>query len=489
MKPNFKYDFSISYASPDHAFVAEVVTALQARGLRVFFAPKSQGELIGGALHKTLQEVYGTEARFCLMFVSDHYTKSLWTMEVELPCALDRQNQDGERHIIPVRLDQTKLPGVIEADRESVRVDIRNPTPIGIADHCVAIMLAAEEPAAQSTDDKSQDRLVMRVISLTEFDRELLRGSFQHFKGWLSRNSYMIPVELRLPQFIVHTLEEYEAYAGTPEFEEHVPNTKAQFKEALKLIRREMECILKVPDSVFGVSRPYGEHRFLLTDQAVELIERYVLAKTIAIARCLKTWQLVGGPSPDWASRFADCAPLWTPEVMGGLAWLCRALGEEIHLWIGSNLYEKDRPSDWLRVYIPVSLTLRGTQEPPTAEETLRLLAPQLLEARIEGRTPDLLSDALHYPDRLDYYDKNEFCIECLHFNASGMKKNDGSSIPSRGALEAFRDWWLEAGKSGTVPRHLAIERLNRAESCLNNEELFAPAIKELYALASTKSP
>jgi hypothetical protein len=55
---SFEFDFAVSYASPDAEFVSEVVQSMKGRGLRVFFAPDEQAEIIGRNLIDFLTEVY-----------------------------------------------------------------------------------------------------------------------------------------------------------------------------------------------------------------------------------------------------------------------------------------------------------------------------------------------------------------------------------------------------------------------------------------------
>jgi hypothetical protein len=62
-------------------------------------------------LYKHLQSVYRDHARYCLIFVSSHYSKKLWTKH-ELQHAQARAFRENREYILPVRLDDTEIPGL-----------------------------------------------------------------------------------------------------------------------------------------------------------------------------------------------------------------------------------------------------------------------------------------------------------------------------------------------------------------------------------------
>jgi TIR domain len=224
MSTDYHYDFALSYAGPDEPFVNQVVNSMRARGLQVFFAPDEQADIIGRNLIDYLSEVYLNKARYCLVFISNHYAERKWTDRVERPAAQSRALEQTGRYIIPVRLDDAKIPGML-----STTAEIRRATPSQIADLAVAILLRDESPTALSDEHQIRDRLIIRVVSFTELDVDLLRSSFKPFVGWAVGNAHMIPVELRLPKFLTETVSYYSGILETEAFARMDPETKQQF--------------------------------------------------------------------------------------------------------------------------------------------------------------------------------------------------------------------------------------------------------------------
>jgi len=474
MNPSHEYDFAISYAGPDQPFVEKVVGELRARGMRVFFAPDQQADIIGRNLIDYLSEVYLTQARYCLAFFSKHYAERKWTGH-ERQAAQARALDQSERYIIPIRLDDTKIPGVFDTI-----ADIRHATPKQIADLAVAVLLRDEAPTVVSGDHQKQDRLAIRVVSFTDFDTELLRRSFKPFQGWVVNNAHMIPVEMRLPGFLTTSISDYEGFLKKPEFQNLDAETQKQFAEIIKMIRTNLfHELLRVPACVLVPSQPSDAASLVLTDGAIELIRRYVLAKVVAAARCLVTWQLKGFPGPSWARQFADCDVLYTPTVMGGLPWLCRSEGSERHLWFDADITNWGGTFEQVRIYRPSSMVIsRGKR--PSADNILRFIAPQLLERELRGELPRLLFDAFHYPERMEAIYRNENVIESHHFHELNLHNSDWKeALP---AAESLRDEILDNLRCGALTRLDAAHYLDGAVFAFGHAEVFSSAIRSVIS-------
>jgi len=145
-----KFDFAISYAGPDQPYVEEVVQLLKARGVSVFFAPHEQADIVGRNLIDYLSEVYLNKARYCLVFLSRHYAERKWTNKLERPVAESRQLDQEGRYIIPVRLDDAEIKGLLPSIAY-----IRAVSPTQVADLAVSILLR-DEPATVATTAKRQ---------------------------------------------------------------------------------------------------------------------------------------------------------------------------------------------------------------------------------------------------------------------------------------------------------------------------------------------
>jgi hypothetical protein len=111
MPEAFDFDVAVSFAGEDRALVAQVIDGLKARGVSVFYDQDYAVEMWGENLVDYLQSVYRMRARFVIMFVSRHYRDKMWT-RYERDSAQSRAIQQDSAYILPVRLDDTDLPGL-----------------------------------------------------------------------------------------------------------------------------------------------------------------------------------------------------------------------------------------------------------------------------------------------------------------------------------------------------------------------------------------
>jgi hypothetical protein len=107
----FDYDVAVSFAGEDRAIVEQFVTQLRGAGFKVFYDQWEQSSLWGKDLYQHLHEVYSQRARYCVVFVSAAYAAKLWTNH-ELQSAQERAFKENTEYILPVRLDDSSIPGV-----------------------------------------------------------------------------------------------------------------------------------------------------------------------------------------------------------------------------------------------------------------------------------------------------------------------------------------------------------------------------------------
>ncbi len=117
------YDVALSFAGEDRTEVEPVATALQQHGVRVFYAPWETADLWGRDLYQYLAELYRDRARYCIVFASSAYARKAWPTH-ELRAAQARALREASEYILPVRLDDTELPGVHDTVMY-LRCDIR----------------------------------------------------------------------------------------------------------------------------------------------------------------------------------------------------------------------------------------------------------------------------------------------------------------------------------------------------------------------------
>jgi hypothetical protein len=111
--PPQKYDFDVclSFAGEQREYVAEVAEKLKNHGRRVFYDEYEQAALWGKDLYEHLDSVYRTSARYCIIFASAEYAAKVWTTH-ERRSAQARALQENDEYVLPVRFDETEIPGL-----------------------------------------------------------------------------------------------------------------------------------------------------------------------------------------------------------------------------------------------------------------------------------------------------------------------------------------------------------------------------------------
>jgi hypothetical protein len=105
------YDVALSFAGEDRRYARELAELLTSANFGVFYDEYEQSTLWGRNLYTHLSDIYQNKARFCVMFISQHYAKKLWTKR-ERESAQARAFRESEEYILPLRLDDTVLPGL-----------------------------------------------------------------------------------------------------------------------------------------------------------------------------------------------------------------------------------------------------------------------------------------------------------------------------------------------------------------------------------------
>ena len=106
-----KYDIVLSFAAEDREYAKALADLLKAGGYDPFYDENELANLWGKNLYDYLSSVYKDRARYCVMFLSQHYERKLWTNH-ERQMAQARAFQENREYILPVRLDDTEIPGI-----------------------------------------------------------------------------------------------------------------------------------------------------------------------------------------------------------------------------------------------------------------------------------------------------------------------------------------------------------------------------------------
>ena len=107
----FDFDVALSYAGEDRQYVGRVALELRESGVRLFYDEFERVALWGADLIAYLDDVYRNKSRFVVVFASKHYAAKMWTSH-ERRSAQARALLDKEIYLLPVRLDDTDVPGL-----------------------------------------------------------------------------------------------------------------------------------------------------------------------------------------------------------------------------------------------------------------------------------------------------------------------------------------------------------------------------------------
>jgi hypothetical protein len=112
----FEYDVAISFVTEDRAAAEELAGLLAARNIKVLRAEYHPAELGGSDFVTYIAELYRTRAQYCLLLISKHYPLKAWT-EAERTAAREHALRDPAEYILPLRLDETEIPGIQDGER------------------------------------------------------------------------------------------------------------------------------------------------------------------------------------------------------------------------------------------------------------------------------------------------------------------------------------------------------------------------------------
>lgn len=166
----FQFDVALSFAGEDREYVDTLADRLRTHGVKVFYDRYEQPTLWGKDLYEHLDHVYQRAARYCVLFASEHYARKVWTNH-ERKSAQARALRENEEYILPVRLDDTEIPGL----RSTVGyIDARSTTSDELVD---LILQKVQQPSEQVASIAAR----VRVPRTAEEQRQLFA---QQPPGW-----------------------------------------------------------------------------------------------------------------------------------------------------------------------------------------------------------------------------------------------------------------------------------------------------------------
>jgi WD40 repeat protein len=112
LSKTYEFDVALSFAAEDRGFAAELARALTDRNVKVFHYEYLEDALWGEDLYTYLSDLYQNRARYVVMFISKYYSEKLWTNH-ERKAAQARSFRESEAYILPIRLDDTEIAGIL----------------------------------------------------------------------------------------------------------------------------------------------------------------------------------------------------------------------------------------------------------------------------------------------------------------------------------------------------------------------------------------
>jgi hypothetical protein len=109
----FEYDVALSFASQDKAIADDLARLLDTKHVKVYLDEYKAGDVWGNDMVNHLANVYGKKAKYCVLLISQHYPLKKWTF-AERTSARERTFRDANEYILPLRLDDTDVPGIHE---------------------------------------------------------------------------------------------------------------------------------------------------------------------------------------------------------------------------------------------------------------------------------------------------------------------------------------------------------------------------------------
>jgi hypothetical protein len=120
----FEYDVVLSFAGESRKIVEPIAALLRDANVSVFYDKFEEAKLWGKNLYAHLSDVYNKKGRYCIIFVTKEYNEKIWTTK-EREAAQARALREPSEYILPIKLDDTELPGL--EDTISF-LDLRDPS-------------------------------------------------------------------------------------------------------------------------------------------------------------------------------------------------------------------------------------------------------------------------------------------------------------------------------------------------------------------------
>ena len=110
-QPYYEFEVALSFAGEDRDYVRSTALELRKKRVRIFYDEFEEVNLWGKDLYSHLDDIYRKKAKYCVIFLSEHYKNKAWTNH-ERESAQARAFEENEEYILPVMISKVEIPGV-----------------------------------------------------------------------------------------------------------------------------------------------------------------------------------------------------------------------------------------------------------------------------------------------------------------------------------------------------------------------------------------
>lgn len=143
----YEYDFVLSFAGEDrNSGPEELKKLLEKEHVNVFYDKDNDAELWGQDLYQKFAKIYGEKSLFFIPFISKNYIEKVWCKH-ELSQAQARAFKSTTEYILPLRLDDTEVPGI---NKTTGYIDLRILSIAQVAQLCLQKLSAKKESITKS---------------------------------------------------------------------------------------------------------------------------------------------------------------------------------------------------------------------------------------------------------------------------------------------------------------------------------------------------
>lgn len=141
-----KFQVALSFAGEQRSYVQRVASALAALHIDYFYDEEQKIALWGKNQVEELQRVYMDNSSTVIIFISRGYAEKSWPIH-ERRAALSRAIRERQEYVLPVRFDDTVLPG-LDPDVSYLNADDFSPEELAAAVSEKLVALGGAVPSA-----------------------------------------------------------------------------------------------------------------------------------------------------------------------------------------------------------------------------------------------------------------------------------------------------------------------------------------------------